>query len=90
MKSKIYNILKWLSQVFLPVIVTLYVAIASIWGLPNTEYIVATITAIDTFLGSILMFNSQKIESSVIDEPILLTKEIDEELKNGKGDNLNE
>lgn len=90
MKSKIYNILKWLSQVLLPAIVTLYVAIASIWKLPNTEYIVATITAIDTFLGSILMFNNKKIESLVIDEPVLLTKEIDDEFKKRKGEDLYE
>lgn len=90
MKNKIYNILKWLSQFFLPAIGTLYVAIATIWSFPYTEYIIGTLAAIDTFLGSLLMLNDKKIESTELTEPIFLTKELDEEFKNRKGDDLNE
>ena len=54
LKNKIYDKLKWIAQIVLPAIATLYFALASIWGLPYGEQIVGTITAIDAFLGSIL------------------------------------
>ena len=54
MTNKVYDILKWIAQYFLPAIGTLYFALAGIWGLPYGEQIVGTITAVDTFLGSSL------------------------------------
>lgn len=54
MNNKTYDILKWIAQVVLPALATLYFAIASIWGLPYAEQIVGTITAIDAFMGAIL------------------------------------
>lgn len=54
MNDKVYDILKWIAQYFLPAIGTLYFALASIWGLPYGEEIVGTITAVDTFLGVLL------------------------------------
>lgn len=54
MSNKIYDILKFIAQVVLPAIGTLYFALAGIWGFPYGEEIVGTITAVDTFLGVIL------------------------------------
>ena len=54
MSNKIYDILKFIAQVVLPAIGTLYFALAGIWGFPFGEEIVGTITAVDTFLGVIL------------------------------------
>lgn len=54
LSNKVYDILKWIAQLFLPAAGTLYFALASIWGLPYGEEIVGTITAIDAFLGVIL------------------------------------
>ena len=54
MSNKIYDILKWIAQIVLPALGTLYFALASIWGFPYGEQILGTITAIDTFLGAIL------------------------------------
>ena len=54
MNNKVYDILKWIAQVVLPAIGTLYFALAGIWGFPYGEEIVGTITAVDTFLGVIL------------------------------------
>lgn len=54
MNDKIYNVLKWVAQLLLPALGTLYFALAGIWGFPYGEEIVGTITAIDTFLGVIL------------------------------------
>lgn len=54
MSNKVYDILKWAAQLFLPALATLYFALAQIWGFPFGEEVVGTITAIDTFLGVIL------------------------------------
>ena len=54
LSNKVYDILKWIAQLFLPAAGTLYFALASIWGLPYGEEIVGTITAIDAFLGVVL------------------------------------
>lgn len=51
MSNKMYDILKWIAQILLPALGTLYFALAGIWGFPYGEQIVGTITAIDTFLG---------------------------------------
>ena len=54
MTNKIYDKLKFVAQILLPAIGTLYFGIASIWGLPYAKEIVGTITAIDLFLGTML------------------------------------
>lgn len=52
--NKVYDILKWVAQILIPALATLYFALAGIWGWPYGEQIVGTLTAIDTFLGVIL------------------------------------
>lgn len=54
MNNKTYDILKWVAQLLLPALGTLYFALASLWGFPYGEQIVGTITALDAFLGAIL------------------------------------
>jgi len=58
MTDKTYNTLKYIAQIVLPALGTLYFALSSIWGLPYGEQIVGTITAIDTFLGALLGISS--------------------------------
>lgn len=58
MSNKVYDILKYIAQIALPAVGTLYFALASIWGLPYGEEVVGTITAIDAFLGALLMISS--------------------------------
>lgn len=52
--NKTYDILKWIAQILLPALGTLYFALACIWGLPAADKVVGTITAVDTFLGVLL------------------------------------
>lgn len=54
MSNKTYDILKYIAQIVLPALGTLYFALSSLWGLPYGEQIVGTITAVDTFLGALL------------------------------------
>ena len=60
MSNKTYDILKYIAQIVLPAIATLYFAIAQIWGLPYGEQIVGTITAIDAFLGALLGISTMR------------------------------
>jgi TRAP-type uncharacterized transport system fused permease subunit len=58
MSNKTYDILKYIAQIVLPALGTLYFAIAEIWGLPYAKQIVGTITAVDTFMGVVLRISS--------------------------------
>lgn len=58
MNNKVYDVLKYITQIVIPAIATLYFALAGIWGLPYGEQIVGTLTAIDTFLGVLLGISS--------------------------------
>ena len=58
MNQKTYDILKWIAQYFLPALGTLYFALSGLWGFPNGEQVLGTITAIDIFLGVILGVSS--------------------------------
>ena len=60
MSNKVYDILKFIAQILLPALGTLYFALASIWGLPYGEQIVGTITAVDAFLGALLGISTRK------------------------------
>lgn len=60
MKSKTYDVLKYIAQIVLPALATLYVTIAGIWGLPYAEAISGTIMAVDFFLGALLKISSDQ------------------------------
>ena len=65
MSNKAYDTLKFIAQIVLPSIGTLYFALAGIWGFPYGEQIVGTITAIDTFLGALLGLSSVSYNKKV-------------------------
>ena len=54
MTNKTYDRLKFVAQVVLPALATLYTALAAAWGFGHVEGVVGTITAVDLFLGSLL------------------------------------
>lgn len=54
LSNGVYDRLKYIAQIVLPALGTLYFALSSIWGLPYGEQVVGTITAVDAFLGAIL------------------------------------
>lgn len=63
MSNKVYDVLKYIAQIVLPALATLYFALAQIWGLPYGEQIVGTITAVDAFLGAILRISTIQYEN---------------------------
>lgn len=54
MSNSVYDKLKWIAQILIPAVATLYFALAQIWGFSYGEQIVGTLTAVDAFLGVIL------------------------------------
>lgn len=56
--NKTYNVLKWITQIILPALGTLYFALAGLWDLPKADEVVGTIVAVVTFLGVVLGFSS--------------------------------
>lgn len=60
MSNRMYDILKYICQIVIPAIGTLYFALAQIWGFPYAEQVVGTLTAIDTFMGVLLGISSAR------------------------------
>ena len=54
MSNKVYDVLKFIAQIVLPALATLWAALGKIWGWPLVTEITATICAVDTFLGALL------------------------------------
>lgn len=64
MSNKTYDVLKYIAQIVLPAVGTLYAALSGIWGFPYGEQIVGSILAVDTFLGAILGISSAKYKKN--------------------------
>ena len=59
-----YDALKWVAQILLPALGTLYFALSKIWGLPYGVEITGTISAVDAFLGVCLGISSDNYHKS--------------------------
>ena len=60
MSNKLYDVLKFIALTVLPALATLVIAIFEIWELPYGAQIGATITAIATFLGAVLVVSNAR------------------------------
>ena len=74
-----YDTMKFIAQILLPALGTLYFALASIWGLPYGEQIVGTITAIDAFLGALLGLSNKAYTDGAVIEGEAIPEDDDEE-----------
>ena len=85
MSNKTYDLLKALAQTILPALGTLYYAVAEIWGFSFGEEVVATIIAVDTFLGVLLEASSQRYYKKLQEEvpKELSNAEVETENNNG-------
>lgn len=70
MSNRVYDVLKFIAQVVLPALATLWAALGKIWGWPYLVEITGTISAIDLFLGTILgISTSQYNKDQQKDQP---------------------
>ena len=52
--DKVYNVLKWISLIFLPAVGALIFSLSSIFHWSWGETTVGVITAVDTFVGALI------------------------------------
>ena len=69
LSNKVYDVLKFIAQIVLPALGTLYFALAKIWGFPYAAEIVGTISAVDAFLGAILGISTAQYNKQNEKEP---------------------
>ena len=69
MSNKAYDVLKFVAQILLPALATLYFALAKIWGFPYAAEIVGTISAVDAFLGALLGISTMQYKKAQTTEP---------------------
>ena len=55
-----YDKLKWIAQIFIPALITLYGTVALAIGIPCAEVVITIMGAVDAFLGTILGISSSK------------------------------
>ena len=65
MSNKVYDALKFIAQIVLPALGTLYFALAGIWSWPYGEQIIGTISAVDVFLGAVLKISTIQYSKAV-------------------------
>ena len=59
LKTSLYTFLKWMTIIVLPALATFIVVISKIWGWADMGTMIAqTVTAIATFLGTILCISN--------------------------------
>ena len=59
MTNKTYDILKYVALLIMPALATFVNAVGIVWGIPHTNEVVATITAVGVFLGAALGVSSK-------------------------------
>ena len=70
MSNKTYDVLKYIAQIVIPAIATLYFALAKIWGLPYASEITGTLAAIDAFMGALLQISTNQYNKDGEKEPV--------------------
>lgn len=67
LNNKVYEILKWIALIALPALATLISVVLPLWNICDESMITAivgTITAIGTFLGTLLGVSTMKYRKS--------------------------
>ena len=64
MSNKTFDILKYVAMIGLPSLATLVSALGLIWSYEYTDAVVATIVAVNTFLGGLLGLSTYRYNNS--------------------------
>ena len=75
LSNPVYERVKWLVQIALPALGTLYFTLSQLWGLPFGEKVVGTITALALFLGVLVgISKAQYLKTGEFDGTIEVDK----------------
>lgn len=58
MSNKVYDVLKWIALIALDAVGLFYKTIATIWGMPLGDEVLATCTALSVFIGALIGISS--------------------------------
>ena len=58
MSNKVYDVLKYIAQVFLPALTVFVGVVLKCFNYASTDIVITIMTAFDAFLGSVLMISS--------------------------------
>lgn len=64
LSDSVYKKAKFVAQIVLPAVSTLYFTLGNIWGFPAVENVIGTIAAINVFLGAILGLSTRAYNNS--------------------------
>lgn len=85
LSNNTYDLLRWIADMVLPALGTLYFALAGIWNFPYGEQIVGTITAIVAFLDVILGISKKnyyaELEMPTDDDLLAMAEDEEEDVK---------
>lgn len=85
LSNETYDLLRWLADMVLPALGTLYFALAGIWNFPYGEQIVGTITAIVAFLDVLLGISKKsyyaELEMPTDDDLLVLAEDEKEDVE---------
>lgn len=65
MSNKVYDVLKWIAQIFLPAAITLFGTIGATLGWSCTDVVITIAVAVDAFLGTLLGISSSAYKKRV-------------------------
>ena len=68
MSNKVYDVLKYISLVFLPALIVFVGVVLKSFNVTYTDTVITIMTAFNTFLGSILMISSANYNKLKNDE----------------------
>ena len=64
MSNKVYDVLKYIAQIFLPALTVFVGVILKCFNIECTDVVITIMTAFDAFLGSVLMISSNNYNKS--------------------------
>ena len=64
MSNKVYDVLKWVALIALDAVGLFYSTIATIWGLPFGDQVLATCTALSLLLGTLIGVSSAQYKKT--------------------------
>lgn len=67
MSNKSYDVVKDISLLWMPIIITFYGVISATWGIPYGEQILATLTGLNAALGAVVKYFKSKYDKKKAD-----------------------
>ena len=68
MNNQTYDVLKDVSLLWMPILITFYGVISATWGIPYGEQILATLTGLNAALGAVVKYFKVRYDKESVGE----------------------